>query len=83
VIDGPGKMVLGLKVIDADSQQTPPPPGKALRRGITALLLLVPLAGFLFGLVAFILSLVWMNSDPQRRSMHDRFADTRVVKVPK
>ena len=40
----------------------------------------VPYIGGLIGVGFLVMTLVWVNTDPQRRSAYDRLAGTRVVR---
>ncbi len=64
-----GKMVCGIKVVSADGKQVTP--SAATVRAIAFLISVLPLG------VGFFAQFV----DRQRRALHDRLADTRVVKV--
>ena len=64
-----GKMACGIKVIGADGQQVTP--SAATVRAIAFLISVLPLG------VGFFAQFV----DRQRRALHDRLAETRVVKV--
>ncbi len=80
------KKMLGLKVVNADGSDVDQ--SVALRRASPYLGLsvlgLVPVLGFLGGLISFVLAivgLVMLFSDDERRLPWDRLAETRVVKV--
>jgi uncharacterized RDD family membrane protein YckC len=66
----PGKMVMKIQVIDAETGQVPDP-GKALIRYIGYIISAIPLA----------LGFLWVLWDPNREAWHDKIAKTRVVKA--
>ncbi|MFT5531619.1 MAG: putative RDD family membrane protein YckC [Candidatus Poriferisodalaceae bacterium] len=78
---GPGKLALGLRIIRADDHVTPPGWPTALKRWAITLVQLIPLLGGLVQLVLSILSLVWIFSDDEKRSIYDRIGGTRVIKT--
>lgn len=75
----PGKLILKLRITSEDGSTTPPGLGRAGRRALPQIIGSVPLIGPLVGLAAAILSVVWVNTDHERRSAYDRIAGTRVV----
>jgi len=75
-----GKLLLGLRVIEIDGT-TPPSPLVATRRWAPNVLTLLPVLGQVAGLVILVLSLAWITSDSQRRSVFDRAGPTYVVRV--
>jgi uncharacterized RDD family membrane protein YckC len=76
----PGKLIVGLRITEADGSTTPPSLRHAAMRVIpVAIITNVPVLGFLAGIVILVLCIVWVNSDPERRSVYDRIGDTRVV----
>ena len=75
----PGKLLLGLRITTEDGATTPPGFAKAGLRQVPQILGAVPLLGPLLSLGIAIASLVWVNTDPERRSAYDRIAGTRVV----
>jgi uncharacterized RDD family membrane protein YckC len=66
----PGKMVMKLQVIDADTGQVCDP-GKAFIRYIGYIISAIPLG----------LGFWWVIWDPNNEGWHDKIAKTRVVKV--
>ena len=75
-----GKLMLGLRVIEVDGTM-PPSALVATRRWAPNVLTLLPFLGQVAGLVILVLSLAWITSDPQRRSVFDRAGPTYVVMV--
>jgi uncharacterized RDD family membrane protein YckC len=76
----PGKLVLGLRITDADAVTTPPSLQAAVMRVIPiAVLTNIPILGALAGLVILIMCIVWVSGDAERRSVYDRIGNTRVV----
>lgn len=76
----PGKLVLGLRITDADATTTPPSLQAAIMRVVPiAVLTSIPILGGLAGLVILVMCIVWVSSDPERRSVYDRVGNTRVV----
>lgn len=78
----PGKLLLGMRVIDAETGVTPPGLSVAAKRNAHRPLSLVPGIGqALNGLIGLI-SAERMEKDPEeRRSVMDRVANTRVVDI--
>ena len=76
----PGKLIVGLRITEADGATSPPALRTAAMRVIPiAVITNVPVLGFLAAIVILVLCIVWVNSDPERRSVYDRIGDTRVV----
>jgi uncharacterized RDD family membrane protein YckC len=78
---GPGKLALGLRIVRADDHVTPPGWPTALKRWAITLIQLIPLLGALAQFVLAVLSLVWIFSDDEKRSIYDRIGNTRVIKA--
>jgi uncharacterized RDD family membrane protein YckC len=76
----PGKLMVGLRITTDDGATTPPGLSRAFRRMLPAFVGIVPYIGGLIGIGFMVMSLVWVNTDPERRSAYDRFAGTRVVR---
>jgi len=76
----PGKLAMGLRITKDDSVTTPPGWGPAILRAIPNLASAIPAIGGLIALVLGIMNIVFVSSDPQRRSVNDRVGVTRVVK---
>jgi uncharacterized RDD family membrane protein YckC len=66
----PGKAVVGLRVIKAD--------GRAARTGF---MFLRGLAGIVLGILPFYLDDIWILWDKDSQTLHDKLADTVVVKA--
>jgi len=66
----PGKLLLDLRIIDADSGAQPATPRLLLRY-----------AGYFLSLLPFGLGFAAAAFDRERRALHDRIARTRVVRV--
>ena len=76
----PGKLVLGLRITEADGVTTPPSLNSAAMRVIPiAIVTNIPLLGFLAGIAVLVMSIVWVSNDAERRSVYDRVGNTRVV----
>jgi uncharacterized RDD family membrane protein YckC len=75
----PGKLLLGLRVTLADGT-TPIGFGPAAMRSVPWLPTLIPLFGMVVWVALVITSLVFISNDPERRSVFDRAANTRVVR---
>ena len=65
----PGKMILGLKVVQAD--------GKAMNLGIAFL----RWVGYIVSSLVFYLGFIWIAFDKRKRGWHDRIAGTIVIRV--
>ncbi len=65
----PGKLILGLRVVDAETG-SPISPGRALVRFVVRF----------FSVMPFFLGYISMLWDPDRRTWHDRIAGSRVVR---
>lgn len=76
----PGKMLVGIRVV-SDTGAFPPGWGKAFGRWALNLLNLIPYLGGLALFVIQIVSLVFLFTDGERRTVFDRVAGTRVVKA--
>ena len=80
-----GKLILGLRIIRADGTEPlgmPDGPKRSLMH-IISLIGAIPIVGFFISAVQAIVglvSLVFLFTDPQHRTVMDRFADTYVVK---
>ncbi len=75
-----GKLVLGLRVVELDGTM-PPSALTSTRRWAPNVATLIPVIGQVAGLVILVLSLAWITSDPQRRSVFDRTGPTYVIQV--
>jgi uncharacterized RDD family membrane protein YckC len=76
----PGKLIVGLRITEADGRTTPPSWRHATMRVIPfAIITQIPLLGVLASLTILVLCLVWVSNDAERRSPYDRIGDTRVV----
>ncbi|KUM02352.1 RDD family protein [Chromobacterium subtsugae] len=65
----PGKMMLGARVVDADS-------GQALKPGQAVLRYL----GYFAAAIPFCVGLIWVGLDPRKQGWHDKLARTVVVR---
>jgi uncharacterized RDD family membrane protein YckC len=74
-----GKLMLGMRVVETTGT-TPPGIECSARRWAPNLLTVVPVLGPIAGLAILVLSLAWITSDPDRRSVFDRAGRTVVVK---
>ena len=75
----PGKLMLGMQVVDADSGDSPPADPTPWMRSANKLLGLIPLLGGLVSLVIGVVSLIFLFSDDEHRTVMDRIGGTRVV----
>lgn len=76
----PGKLILGLRITEADGTTTPPALKTAAMRVIPiAIVTNIPILGFVAGVFVLVMSIVWVNGDTERRSVFDRVGETRVV----
>lgn len=73
-----GKLVVGTRVVAGDGT-TPPPIGTASMRWLPNAISVVPFVGPLIGLAIILASLIWVFTDPRRRTIYDRAASTSVV----
>ena len=77
----PGKLMLGLRITHEDGASTPPGLGKALLRSIPGFLAALPVIGQVIAILVPIAALIMViNDQPERRSIYDRIAGTRVVR---
>lgn len=77
----PGKLMLGMRVVDAESGTTPPGPKFGFMRALNRLLNITPAIGGLIGLIVGVVSLVFLFTDDRKRTVMDRIAGTVVVDV--
>ncbi len=77
----PGKLALGLRVTLDDGSTTPPGWRPAIMRAVPSLVGWVPFIGFLLNLILWVTNIVLIANDPERRSVHDRIGNTRVIRV--
>jgi len=77
----PGKLMLGMRVVDAETGTTPPGPQFGFKRALNRLLGLFPAIGGAIAAVIGIVSLVFLFTDDQKRTVMDRIAGTVVVDV--
>lgn len=75
----PGKLMVGIRITRSDAVTSPPGFAAAFKRIIPNLVAMIPFVGMLVSLGVSVASLVWVSNDPERRSVYDRVADTRVV----
>jgi uncharacterized RDD family membrane protein YckC len=68
----PGKMVMGLKVVKADTGELLDPGGALLRY-----------VGYIVSSIPFYLGFFWIIWDEKKEGWHDKIAKTRVIKVVK
>jgi uncharacterized RDD family membrane protein YckC len=76
----PGKLILGLRIVEMENGSTPPDQNHAVMRWVPSLVGYVPILGGLISLVIFIISLVWLFSDANRQTVFDKVGKTFVVK---
>ena len=75
----PGKLVVGLRVTKIDGVTSPPGDRESVIRTLPGLLGLIPVVGGLISLGIGLISIRYVATDPQRRSIYDRIGGTRVV----
>ncbi|MEM9710930.1 MAG: RDD family protein [Actinomycetota bacterium] len=75
----PGKLLLGLRVTLADGVTSPPGVGPAFVRTLPTMVAAVPGLGGLLAGVLNLMNVRFVAADDERRSVHDRFGQTRVV----
>jgi len=68
----PGKLLLGIRVVDAQTRE-PLGAGRALGRGLACILSLLSLG----------LGYLWLVFDPRHQALHDKLAGTLVVYAPR
>ena len=66
----PGKMVMGLKVVNGETGQLLDP-GTAILRYV----------GYIVSSIPFYLGFLWVLWDPNKEGWHDKIAKTRVIKT--
>ena len=77
----PGKLSMGLRVTTADGVTTPPGWGPAFVRTLPSLVGAFPVIGGFLNLALQVINVILVHNDDERRSVHDRAGQTRVVKV--
>lgn len=75
-----GKLVMGIRIVDADGT-CPPTAAHAIRRWAPNALAIIPVVGILAAMAVLIASLIWIFTDPMRRSIFDRAARTFVIET--
>ena len=75
----PGKLAVGLRVTKIDGITSPPGDRESVIRTLPGLLGLIPVVGGLISLGIGLISIRYVATDPQRRSIYDRIGGTRVV----
>ena len=75
----PGKLVLGLRITRDDGATTPPGLQLGALRVLPQVAAQIPFIGWIISIGVTIASLVMVSQDPERRSVYDRLAGTRVV----
>ncbi len=76
----PGKMLVGLRITEADGETSVTPRG-AVMRSLPYIVGLIPVLGGLIVLGCGIAAIVMISSDSaERRSIYDRIGNTRVVR---
>jgi len=75
----PGKLMLGMEVVDVNTGQSPPEDPAGWKRAANRLLGIIPLLGGLVAFIIAVVSLVYLFTDDQRRTVMDRFGGTLVV----
>lgn len=75
-----GKLATGLRIVDQQGH-IPPSPKSAILRWAPNALAIVPVVGILAAMAVLLASLIWIFTEPQRRSIFDRTARTHVVAI--
>ena len=68
----PGKMLLRMKIVDADTEQN-----------MTTKQILVRSVGYIFSSAVFALGIIWISFNKRRQGWHDKMANTVVIVVSK
>ncbi|MCD6035809.1 MAG: hypothetical protein K0R63_1550 [Rickettsiales bacterium] len=68
----PGKIILRMRIVDADTF-APPTTWQYIRRFL----------GYILSILPLMLGFFWMKWDPRHQCFHDKVANTVVIKVPK
>lgn len=77
----PGKRLMGVKVVDADTGDLPGWGGASIRWAVPSLVSWIPFVGGLAGTVIVVVSLVLLFTDPFGQVVWDKAAKTRVVRA--
>lgn len=77
----PGKALVGIAVVRQRDGVTPPGVDVGFLRWVVEAVGLLTIVGALIGLVIFVLNVIYLFTDPRRRTINDRIAKTYVVKV--
>lgn len=75
----PGKLMLGMQVVDASTGMSPPADPTGWKRAANRLLGIIPILGSLIAFVVGLVSLIFLFTDDNRQTVMDRFASTMVV----
>ncbi|MEQ8842178.1 MAG: RDD family protein [Acidimicrobiales bacterium] len=75
----PGKLMVGLRITTEDGATTPPGIAKATMRQLPQIAGAIPVIGTFIAIGFSVTSLVFVSTDPERRSAYDRLAGTRVI----
>jgi uncharacterized RDD family membrane protein YckC len=76
----PGKLILGMRVAEADSGTTPPPLPVAAKRAVNRLLGLLGTIGSGIAFIIGLASLVMLFTDERHQTVMDKIAGTVVIK---
>ncbi len=79
----PGKLLMGLRVVEIATGQTPPSGSVATRRWAPSVAAAIPLVGIFIAIIIMIVSCLWLFTDANRQSVFDRAAKTYVVRIPR
>lgn len=76
----PGKLILGMRVVNAADGSAVQLPQSAIRWAIPGALSIIPILGGLAAFVIFVISLIFLFTDKLRQTVSDKVAKTLVVK---
>jgi uncharacterized RDD family membrane protein YckC len=78
----PGKLLMGFRVVEIATGETPPSGSVAALRWAPSLIGVVPFLGPLASIAILFLCVYWIFTDTNRQSVYDRVAKTYVVMLP-
>jgi len=75
----PGKLILGFRIVEVETGQTPPRGSIAALRWAPGLIGVIPFIGAIASIAIFVMCVYWLFSDVNRQTVYDRVAKTYVV----